>query len=220
MLPPIIDTDEQSIANKIVSLANIVIANKKNFHIVLAGGETPRSVYCLLRDAKTDWHQWHVYFGDERCAPPHNSSRNDTMAFASWLGHVDIPARQIHCIPAELKTESCIEQYSQTLAAVGQFDLVLLGIGDDGHTASLFPGNNHGESMNEPAVLAVNNAPKPPMNRISLSAWRLSSSTNVWFLIKGDSKQTALQQWQAGENLPASVIRAKNELLIYRIAAT
>lgn len=206
---------ERTVAEKIITLANRCIAEKNSFHIVLAGGETPRAIYALLKDAKTDWQRWHVYFGDERCAPENDPKRNDTMAFDAWLAHVTIPRSQIHSIPAELPQKTCIEQYTQILDGVGNFDLVLLGLGEDGHTASLFPGNDWGEKSDAPDVIAVDNAPKTPAQRITLSAKRLSAAEQVWFLIRGDSKKEILQRWQDGEalireKLPASAIQPKN----------
>ena len=210
---------EKNIAQNIITLANNCIAQKSSFHIVLAGGETPRAVYTLLKDAATDWKKWHVYFGDERCLPAHDINRNDSMAFDTWLTHVAIPHAQIHTIPAELPQPLCVKQYMQILHDVDSFDLVLLGLGEDGHTASLFPGNDWGESFNAPDVMAVDNAAKAPAHRITLSAKRLSAADNVWFLINGESKREILQRWQAGEQsfkerLPVSAIQPKNGIEI------
>ena len=153
---------EDFVAAKIIALANRCISRKNSFYLVLAGGETPRAVYALLTEMVTDWEKWHIYFGDERCLPAHDKNRNDTMAFDTWLAHVDVPLSQIHSIPAELPQQICVEQYTQTLKNVGNFDLVLLGLGEDGHTASLFPGNDWGDNIDAPDVMAVDNAPKAP----------------------------------------------------------
>jgi 6-phosphogluconolactonase len=208
---------ENAVSEKIIALANHCIAEKNSFHIVLAGGETPRAVYALLVNAKTEWQQWHIYFGDERCFPPQHPQRNDTMAFDAWLAHVPIPRTQIHSIPAELPAEICVEQYAQTLAKIDTFDLVLLGLGEDGHTASLFPGNDWGEKPAAPAVMAIENAPKAPAQRITLSARRLGAASQVWFLVKGDSKKDVLQRWQDGEKFPASAIQPKKGIEIFRL---
>ena len=210
----ILSETEDFVAAKIIALANRCITRKNSFYIVLAGGETPRVVYALLKEMVTDWEKWHVYFGDERCVPAHDLQRNDTMAFNAWLAHVDIPQAQIHRIPAELPQQTCVEQYTQTLKNVGNFDLVLLGLGEDGHTASLFPGNDWGDSPDAPDVMAVDNAAKAPAHRITLSAKRLSAADNVWFLIKSDSKREILQRWQSGETFPASAIQPKNGIKI------
>jgi len=177
------------------------------FRIVLAGGTTPRAVYEHLRDIETDWTAWHVYFGDERCLSADHASRNSVMAFETWLGQVAIPAAQIHAIPAELGAQEAAQRYAMLLAAVDQFDLVLLGLGEDGHTASLFPGQDWGEGESQPAVLAVYGAPKPPSERVSLSAWRLGKAKRVWFMVTGSAKKNAVEAWRRGENIPAAAIR-------------
>ena len=87
-----------------------------------------------------------------------------------------------------------------------EFDLVLLGLGDDGHTASLFPGHTWGEESGAPAAIAVHNAPKPPPDRVSLSAARLSTSRAVIFLVSGEAKHQAVADWRSGRHIPASVI--------------
>ncbi|HSC75887.1 MAG TPA: 6-phosphogluconolactonase [Pseudomonadales bacterium] len=208
---------EDFVAAKIIALANRCIKQKDSFHIVLAGGETPRAVYTLLTEMVTDWEKWHVYFGDERCVPAQDLQRNDVMAFDAWLAHVDIPHTQIHNIPAELPQKICVEQYTQTLKNIGNFNLVLLGLGEDGHTASLFPGNDWGDRPDAPDVIAVDNAPKAPAQRITLSTRRLSAADNVWFLIKGDSKKDILQRWQRGEVFPASAIKPKSGVEILQL---
>lgn len=197
---------QETVAANIVALANRCIAEHGFFAIVLAGGETPRAIYVRLRDVKTDWKSWHVYFGDERCLPADNAQRNDTMAMNALLQHIPIPAANIHRIPAEMTPENAAQQYAQKLANVPQFDLVLLGLGEDGHTASLFPGHNPGDAVDAPAVLAVHNAPKPPTDRISMSARRLSAANAVWFIVSGDNKRRALTGWQAGDAIPAAAI--------------
>ena len=102
-----------------------------------------------------------------------------------------------------------------------EFDLVLLGLGEDGHTASLFPGQDWGTEPTSPSALAVNHAPKPPAERVTLSAWRLSHARQVIFLVSGASKHEAVMQWRNGTALPASVITPVNgvDVLVDRDAA-
>lgn len=183
------------------------IAEEGAFSIVLAGGTTPRIVYESLRNIETDWAAWHVYFGDERCLPANHPERNSVMAFEAWLGHVAIPAAHIHVIPAELGAEEAALRYATVLDAVDSFDLVLLGLGEDGHTASLFPGQDWGEDATHLPVLAVHQAPKPPSDRVTLSAWRLSRAKRVWFLVTGSGKKRAVAFWQRGDHIPAAAIR-------------
>ena len=150
--------------------AQQAIARSGAFRIVLAGGNTPRAMYTQLRHAQGQWRYWHIYFGDERCLPADHAERNNVMADHAWLRHVDIPADQIHPIPAEKGPREAATAYSALLHAAGPFDLVLLGLGEDGHTASLFPGHDWGMQATAPAALAVEDAPKPPAQRVSLSA--------------------------------------------------
>ena len=200
---------ERTACRRITDAAERAIKQRGEFLIVLAGGNTPRGVYRLLREQNADWAHWHVYFGDERCLPAHDVERNSKMAADEWLHHVPIPKDRVHPIPAELGAAAAALAYADTLRNVGEFDLVLLGLGDDGHTASLFPNHDWGTAPDAPAVLAVFNAPKPPPERVSLSASRLSRAREVLFLIAGDSKRDALARWRAGDNIPARAIQPR-----------
>jgi 6-phosphogluconolactonase len=189
-------------AQAIVRASREAIAARGAFHLVLAGGETPLAVYERLREAETDWSAWHLYFGDERCRPRGDPARNDTRIAARWLEHVPIPSAQIHSIPAERGPEAAAAAYARTLEAVGEFDLVLLGLGEDGHTASLFPGSAL-EIAQATDVLPVHDAPKLPGARVSLSASRLSRARQVFFFVQGGAKRAAVAAWWRGEDIPA-----------------
>lgn len=193
-------------ARIVARIANEAIAARGAFHLVLAGGGTPQEVYRRLRDTNAAWPAWHVYFGDERCLPADHPERNSMMAVASWLRHVPVPPAQIHVIPAEQGAEPAACAYTAVVDRIAHFDLVLLGLGDDGHTASLFPGRDWGTGPAAPAVLAVHDAPKPPPDRVSLSARRLSTAGQVLFLVTGERKREAITRWRAGENIPARAI--------------
>ncbi len=195
---------------RILDAAARAIDQRGTFLIVLAGGNTPAGVYRMLRAADTDWSRWLVYFGDERCLPADDSERNSRMAADAWLDHVSIPRHQIHVLPAELGPESAALAYSETLRGVGDFDLVLLGLGADGHTASLFPGHDWGVAADAPEVLAVFDAPKPPPLRVSLSARRLSRARAALFLVAGESKRDAVAQWRMGADIPARAVRPES----------
>jgi 6-phosphogluconolactonase len=199
---------QQHVAQGIERLAAEAISARGAFSIVLAGGNTPRAVYEYLRGIKTAWRAWHIYFGDERCLPSGHAERNSTMASQAWLEHVDIPAAQIHVIPAELGAEEAARQYAASIESLEMFDLVLLGLGQDGHTASLFPGQNYGSEHHQPAALAVHQAPKLPADRVSLSAWRLGAAIRVWFLVTGADKSFAVRKWRDGGGIPAAAITA------------
>jgi len=196
-----------AVAGRTLELAHQAIEERGRFTIVLAGGNTPRATYERLRQAEAAWRHWHVYFGDERCAPHDDPQRNSRMANEAWLVGVPIPPSQVHAIPAELGPEDGARRYAAVLADVASFDLVLLGLGEDGHTASLFPGHDAALAADAPDAVPVLAAPKPPPLRVSLSARRLSRAKHVFFLIAGADKTSAVQRWRAGEAVPAAFIR-------------
>lgn len=197
---------EHAAAQAIFNASQHAISQRSAFNIVLAGGTTPRRVYELLRKIDTNWSAWHIYFSDERCLPADHADRNSRMAALAWLDQVSIPASQIHIIPAEQGAQAAASTYAQTLSKVDMFDLVILGLGEDGHTASLFPHHEWGTSPDAPATLAVHDAPKPPPERVSLSAYRLSQTRQILFLVSGAAKQQAIMDWRNGKGIPAAAI--------------
>jgi 6-phosphogluconolactonase len=194
----------QAAFDAIVQCATEAIARRGRFLIALSGGKTPCTVYQMLCQAHTDWSKWYVYYGDERCLPPEDSERNSLIASRALLEHVPIPAEQIHPIPAELGAADGSAAYCATLERVGLFDLVLLGLGEDGHTASLFP--EHPWEAGGAAAIPVFGAPKPPPERVSMSASRLSVARRIIFLVTGAGKRQAVEQWKQGVRLPAGSI--------------
>jgi len=182
------------------------LAARGEFHITLAGGGTPKRLYQALADEAHDWSRWQVWYGDERCLPATDPERNSQMAEAVWLRLVNLPGANNHPIPAELGAIAAAAAYDRQLRAVPTFDLVLLGLGEDGHTASLFPGHDWGTGPSAPAALPVFAAPKPPSQRVSLSARRLDDARQVLFLVLGSSKRDTVANWRRGAALPAAAI--------------
>jgi 6-phosphogluconolactonase len=205
---------QNAVVSHIADCAAAAIEARGTFHIVLAGGRTPRAIYSQLRTLATDWQAWSIFFGDERCLPAGDPERNDVMARNVWLDHVAIAEQRIHAIPAELGAEAGAQQYAETLADVGDFDLVLLGLGEDGHTASLFPHDDIALRATGPTV-AVFNAPKPPPQRISMSAARIGRAQTVMFVVVGADKCEALSRWRRDEPIPAALINPPNGIDIY-----
>jgi 6-phosphogluconolactonase len=205
-------------AQAILDAARQAISERGRFDLVLAGGTTPRVVYEQLKDAQADWTYWHVWYGDERCLPPDDPERNSVMASQAWLDHVAIPAAQHHPIPAERGSEEGAAAYSAELEGAGTFDLVLLGMGEDGHTASLFPGHTWDHHPPTPAI-PVKHAPKPPPERVSLSASRLSDARQVIFLVTGVSKRNAVQHWKGTGFMPVKAITPPAGVDVYIDAA-
>ncbi|MCG6863347.1 MAG: 6-phosphogluconolactonase, partial [Chromatiaceae bacterium] len=146
---------------------------------------------------------WQVYFGDERCLPSDHADRNSRAAALAWLDRVPIPAANIHPIPAELGAEAGAAAYEPLVGTAMPFDLVILGMGEDGHTASLFPGQIH---QVPDLVLPVHGAPKPPPDRVSLSAGALSNALEILILVTGAGKRRAVAAWKAGEPLPVASV--------------
>jgi 6-phosphogluconolactonase len=190
-------------AQRILQAASLAITERGLFRIVLAGGRTPQAAYRLLVGADTDWSSWEIYFGDERCLPVNDEERNSLMAARALLDSVAIPATHVHPILAERGAEAAAGEYEPVVRAALPFDLVLLGMGEDGHTASLFPGQQHPADQ---LVHAVHNAPKPPPDRVSLSASALSEAREVLILVTGAGKRAAILGWRAGERLPIANI--------------
>ena len=126
------------------------------------------------------------------------------MAENAWLGRVPIPRENIHPIAAEKGAETAARAYETKINKALPFDLVLLGMGEDGHTASLFPGQGHPDTE---LVHAVHNAPKPPPDRVSLSVSALSDTRQVLILVTGASKHDAIRTWKRGGDLPVAAVR-------------
>jgi 6-phosphogluconolactonase len=204
-----------ALADALCAEADQAVAARGAFHLVVAGGSTPIALYRELAARHAGDSRWHIWYGDERCLPPDHPERNSMMAEAAWLSGSAIPPENRLPIPAERGAEAAAADYAATLAAVPSFDLVLLGMGEDGHTASLFPGHDWGTAPGSAAVLAVHDAPKPPPDRVSLSAARLCDSRSVWFIISGEGKSDAVTRWSNGEALPVTAIHGRNETLAW-----
>ncbi len=195
----------------ISAAAAAAIALRRIFRLVLAGGTTPGQVYERLATTPQEWAAWEIFWGDERCLPADDPARNSRMAQMRWLDHVAIPAAQTHPISAELGAAEAAAQYAETIHNKQPFDLVLLGIGEDGHTASLFPRRK----AQAGAVIAVHDAPKPPAERVSLNFETLRACRQQIVIVTGSEKAAALAAWQHGQNLPiAQAVRRDACLLL------
>jgi len=216
---PDVDTLVTQLADAGCTEANQAIAARGAFHLVLAGGSTPQALYRALAGRTAGNANWHIWYGDERCLPLDHPERNSRMIEAVWLKASRIPPKNRQPIPAELGSALAASRYGAQLGQVAEFDLVLLGMGEDGHTASLFPGHDWGLQFDSPGVLAVHAAPKPPPERVSLSAARLNRSQSVWIIVTGAAKTAAIAEWKAGRKLPVAAIHGKNETVVWVDAA-
>ncbi|MGH7765792.1 MAG: 6-phosphogluconolactonase [Candidatus Dormibacteraceae bacterium] len=181
--------------------------------LVLAGGTTPRRCYELLSLLDVEWGRVSVLFGDERCVHPDHPDSNYRMAREALLDRV-FPAT-VHRVPAELGPDEAAGAYAHIVAAVAPLDLVHLGVGEDGHTASLFPG--HAALYATGLVVGIRDSPKPPPQRVTLTLNALQSARRVIILATGAGKAHAVARAKRGE-VPSGMI-ANARWLIDRAAA-
>lgn len=202
----------------ILKQAKQAIASKGVFHLVTAGGTTPMRCYELLleKDAEiAHLDKWHIYMGDERVLPADDAERNSLALVASWLSKSSIPKENWHLMATENGVEKAQESYKKIVDEIMCFDVVMLGMGEDGHTASIFP--NH--VYQEDSVVIERNSPKMPPERISLSVARLSQAELVIKLITGSGKKQACSQIQQGATLPITLPEGKTTLILLDEAA-
>lgn len=194
-------------AGRIAMLAGSAVRARGRFVIALSGGTTPRATYRRLADpafaAQVPWTQVHVVWGDERSVPPDDPMSNYGMARTTLLDRVPVPTSQIHRIEGELDPALAAQRYEATLRQVfgtpmgpprsgpgARIDLVLLGLGDDGHTASLFPG---GAALGEVDRWAVPAFPATvPTPRVTLTLPVIAAAAEVIFLVSGAAKAQIL----------------------------
>jgi 6-phosphogluconolactonase len=171
--------------------------------LALSGGSTPRLLFDRLAEAdlagSVPWEGVHFYWSDERCVPPQDPSSNFAMAKESWLDHLPLKPDQIHTVDGTLPPEAAAASYA---AQVGDqpLDIVLLGMGGDGHTASLFPGGP--ELEEEQRVAVATRSPLPPRDRISLSLLAINRARCVVFLVVGADKAAMVARVMAERGAP------------------
>ncbi|HEX5575143.1 MAG TPA: 6-phosphogluconolactonase [Gemmatimonadales bacterium] len=203
-----------AVARHVVSIAVDALSTGGRFTLALSGGSTPRAAYERLATDELahqlDWQRTHVLWGDERCVPPDNPKSNYRMAKEALLDRVPIPPNQVYRIRGEDEPQEAAADYEDELRSLnGSLDLVLLGLGEDGHTASLFPGQPTVHET-EYWVMAVP-APTGDMWRITLTPAVLNLAGNVTFVVSGASKAQRLAEVLQGpfnpDLLPAQAIR-------------
>lgn len=215
----------QAAAQLFIDCANQAIAARGQFLVALSGGGTPTATYRLLVDAPIDWTRVHVFWGDERCVPVSDPGNSYAQARDVLLAHVPIPAGNIHRVESELEPAAAAQAYAATLRGFGspwpRFDLILLGMGDDGHTASLFPGSPADET--EPVIAVTAHYQDRPANRVSLTPRVINDARQVIFLVSGPSKSETLASVLNGDYhpdaLPAQRIRPSDGTLTWLVDA-
>jgi len=181
--------------------------------LVLAGGTTPRRCYELLSRMEVDWGRVSILFGDERCVRPDHPDSNYRMAREALLDRVS-PAT-VYRMPAELGPDEAAGLYAHVVAAVAPLDVVVLGVGEDGHTASLFPG--HPALNATEFAVGIRDSPKPPSQRVTLTLAALQAARRVIILATGAGKADAIARAKRHE-VPSGMI-AGARWLIDRAAA-
>jgi 6-phosphogluconolactonase len=180
--------------------------------IVLTGGSTPKRAYELAAELEPDWSGAELWWGDERCVPPEHEWSNYGMAKLALLDRLErapLPAK-VHRMRGELGPEQGADLYEQELGSLDRFDLVLLGMGSDGHVASLYP-NQPTLDVTERRVVGAEAKLEPYVDRITLTLPPLRSAREVLFLVAGADKAEAVRRAFTGEPsryTPASLVRA------------
>jgi len=219
----------RSAAQKIVEASVEAVSARGSFLLVLNGGGTPTRLFQLLgaeyRDQIT-WSKTHIFWGDERCVPPEDHESNYGQSWNILLSRVDLPASNIHRIKGELEPSEAandyaliLKQFASTPLDWPRFDLVLLGMGDDGHTASLFPGSE--VNVSAPIIAVTAQYENRPASRLTLTPLVFNSARRIIFLVSGKSKSQTLASVLYGEyqpeNLPAQRIRPTDGDLIWMV---
>ncbi len=210
-------------AQLFIDSAAQAIAARGRFLTALSGGGTPKPLYELLasppyRD-QIEWSKVHAFWGDERCVPKDDPGNNYFQAKQALFDHVPLPLENIHRVASELEPEDAANDYAgvlntfaETPFAWPRFDFVLLGMGDDGHTASLFPGSPVDETA--PVIAVTANYQDRPARRVSLTPPVLNTARRIVFLLIGQSKSETLANIINGvyhpQRLPAQRIRPTN----------
>jgi 6-phosphogluconolactonase len=207
------DSTELSLAAAeiFVATSSQAIAQRGQFLVALSGGSTPNRLYQLLASApfrdQIDWAKVHVFWGDERCVPVDDPGNSYYQARLALLDHVNIPADHVHRVLSDLEPASAALDYARTLKNFSapplewpRFDLALLGMGDDGHTASLFPGSQ--VEVTSPTIAVTANYQDRPANRVSLTPLVFNSTRRLIFLVSGQSKSDTLASIINGEYQP------------------
>ena len=201
----------QSVAARFLTKLGHILGLEDVSHIVLTGGSMGAAVLAAVnadpaRDS-IDWSRVHFWWGDERWLPRGDAERNETQSREALLDHIAVPAANIHAFAASgegVELDDAALRYAHELTAnaapgesLPKFDITLLGVGPDGHIASLFP-ERSGIRVKEATVIAVRNSPKPPPERLSLTLPVINSSERVWLVLAGGDKASALGLTLAG----------------------
>lgn len=220
-----------SVSARFLAKTADIIRDRGVAHVCLTGGSVGIAVLAAVaaspaRDA-LDWSKVQFWWGDERWVPSDSNDRNDKQAREALLDHLDLPTGNVHAFPATdggLSLDGAADAYAAELALFGslerahpRFDITFLGIGPDGHIASLFP-NREGIRETERTVIGVRNSPKPPPERLSLTRPVLNASARIWLVLAGADKASALGLALAGASyteVPAAGAKGRKRTVFF-----
>lgn len=223
------ETLSRAAAELFAEKAAEAIAERGRFLAALNGGNTPNRLFQLLAvdyHEKVDWSRIHIFWGDERCVPPRDAESSYGQAWDAFLSRVPIPESNIHRINGDLEPAQASRDYALTLSGFAsppfefpRFDLVYLGMGEDGHTASLFPGSPL--DATEPTLPVTAHYQDRPANRVTLTPLVFNQARTVAFMVTGEKKAVTLAEVLSErynpESLPAQRINPKDGNLLWLV---
>ena len=220
-------SDKQEVASEFSNFFAEKVKESDSFHVALSGGSTPKIVFDVLANefgSDLDWNKGQFYWGDERCVPPTDDESNYKMTVEHLLSKIEIPEENIHRIKGEnepkgeaVRYSEVIEQYLSESNGIPTFDLVILGMGDDGHTASIFPHEIdlwHSEKTCEVAV-----HPDSGQRRITITGKIINAAATVAFLVTGEGKAEKVgeivRRTGSFKDYPATLVAPKSNNLYW-----
>ena len=220
-------------AAQFITLAGDAIARSGRFAVALSGGSTPKALYSLLASPEcrnlVDWSRVHLFWGDERCVPPGHPDSNFRMVREALLARIQFPNENIHRMPGEREPAEAVAAYEAEIkdffgvkpGGWPRFDLIFLGLGEDGHTASLFPGT---DAANETAhLVTVAYVQRLESYRLTLTLPVINAAALVTFLVSGESKAAIVREILLADgascSYPAAKVRPSEGRLTWMIDA-
>ena len=231
----LVHSDRQALAASVAARFLIkvvdILDDLGEVNVVLSGGSVNTDVLAAINSSPArdtiDWSRVHFWWGDERYVPTGDSERNDTAAFAALLDHIDVPDENVHPFPASdsgLELDEAAAAYADELARAGtdgqpfpRLDILFLGVGPDGHIASLFP-DRPGIRETEATVIPVTDSPKPPSDRLSFTRPIINASDRIWLVVAGADKSSALGLALAGASyteVPAAGVKGRRRTVFF-----
>ena len=218
---------KQQIAKDFADWLIALIHSKDSLHVALSGGSTPKIVFdelALRNLSKEDWQKVHLYWGDERCVPPEDSESNYKMTVEHLISKIEIPKGNVHRVKGENDPQKEAKRYAAVLKDklpavedLPRFDLVILGMGDDGHTASIFP--HEIDLWNADQICEVAEHPETGQKRITITGKVINHAATVAFLVTGESKAEKvgeiLDQRGGYMTYPAHLVRPASGHLLW-----